>query len=133
MPKNSHHLTREESEQEKETRQRFESDAMARQSNVLPLDAACNEGRFYGTLIRSKRPLNGVQRIGFFFVGSLLCGSALFTVMTAFPRWFQFIGLNIAPIGDKSLSKVYLPFAALALFAGLKLIASAVAPFRPKP
>ncbi|MGB8543450.1 MAG: hypothetical protein WCD49_17605 [Candidatus Acidiferrales bacterium] len=130
MPKNPHDLTREENEQEKETRQRFESDAIARQSNVLPLDAARNEGRFYGTLIRGKRPFSGVQRIGFFFVGSLLCWSALFTVMSAFPGWFQSIGLNIVPIGDKSLSKVYLPFAALALFAGLKIIASAVAPFR---
>jgi hypothetical protein len=133
MPKKAHHMTRREIEQEEETRRRFEADAMAPQSNVLPLDAARNEGQFYGKLIRGKRPLSGVQRIGFFLVGFLLCASALFTVLSAFPGLFRFLGVHIVTIGDKSLSMVYLPFAALALFAGLKIIASAVAAFRREP
>jgi hypothetical protein len=133
MPKKAPHVPPREIEHEEATRRRFEADAIARQSNVLPLDAARNEGQFYGKLIRGKRPLHGVQRIGFFLVGSLLCGSALFTVLSAFPGLFRFMGLHIVTIGDKSLSIVYLPFAALALFAGLKVIASAVAPFRRKP
>jgi hypothetical protein len=78
MPKEPNHPTRKEIEHEEETRRRFEADAILRQSNVLPMDAARNEGRFYGQLIRGSRPLNGVQRIGFFLVGSLFCWSAIF-------------------------------------------------------
>jgi hypothetical protein len=132
MPKNPHRPTRQEIEQEEKTRRRFEAEAISRQSNVLPLDAARNEGRFYGKLIRSERPLNGVQRIGFFLVGLLFCGSALFIVMGAFPGLFRFMGLHVVPIGDKSVSMVYLPFAALVFFLGLKVIGSAIAPGRRK-
>ena len=133
MPKNPHHPTRQQTEQDEETRRRFESDAISRQSNVLPLDAARNEGRFYGQLIRGERHLNVVQRIGFFLVGSLFCASALFVVMGAFPRLFSYIGLSVAPIGNKSVWMVSLPFAALAFFLGLKVIGSAIAPRRRKP
>jgi hypothetical protein len=69
MPKRPHHPIRREIEHEDEDRRQFEADAISRQSNVLPLDAARNEGRFYGQLIRGERQLNGVQRIGFFLVG----------------------------------------------------------------
>jgi hypothetical protein len=133
MHKNPHHPTREQTEQDEETRRRFELDAISRQSNVLPLDAARNEGRFYGRLIRGERHLNGVQRIGFFLVGLLFCASALIVVMGAFPRLFSYIGLSVAPIADKSVSMVSLPFAALALFLGLKVIGSAIAPRKRKP
>jgi hypothetical protein len=128
MPKRPHHPSRPEIEQQEETRRQLEADAITRQSNVLPLDAARNEGRFYGKLIRSERPLNGVQRIGFFLVGLLFCGSALFILMGAFPGLFHLIGLHVAPIGDKSVSMVSLPFAALALFLGLKVIGTAIRP-----
>src|ERR1700689_5757908 len=126
MHKNPHHPTRQPTEREEKTRQQFEADAVSSQSNVLPLDAARNEGRFYGQLIRGERHLTGVQRIGFFLVGSLFCASALFVVMGAFPRLFSYIGLSVAPIGNKSVSMVALPFAALALFLGLKVIGSAL-------
>ncbi len=75
MPENPHLPTRQETEHGEEARRRFEADAISRQSNVLPLDAARNEGRFYGKLIRGERPLSGVQRIGFSginYAGSLL-------------------------------------------------------------
>ena len=45
----------------KEARRQFEADAISSQSNVLPLDAARNEGRFYGKLIRGERQLSGVS------------------------------------------------------------------------
>jgi hypothetical protein len=80
MPEKSNNPTHQEIEREEESRREFEADLISRQSNVLPLDAARNEGRFYGQLVRGERPLNGVQRIGFFLVGSLFCGSALFMV-----------------------------------------------------
>jgi hypothetical protein len=128
MPKNPHHPTRQEIERGEEAGRRFEDDAISRQSNVLPLDAARNEGRFYGKLIRSERSLSGIQRVGFFLVGSLFCGSAFFIVVGAFPGMLRFMNLHVVPMGDKSVSMVYLPFAALAFLVGLKLIHSAVAP-----
>ena len=128
MPENPHHPTRQEIEQGEAARRRFEEDASTRQSNVLPLDAARNEGRFYGRLIRSERPLNGIQRVGFFLVGSLFCGLAFFTVVGAFPGLLRVMDLHAVPMGDKSVSMVYLPFAALALLLGLNLIRSAIAP-----
>ena len=114
MPNTPKHPTRQEIEQEERARQQFEADAVSSQSNVLPLDVARNEGRFYGSLIRGERSLNGVQRIGFFLVGFLFCGSALFLVTGAFPEPARFIGLQVVPMGDKSVSMAYLPFAAIA-------------------
>ncbi|HXQ26170.1 MAG TPA: hypothetical protein VN822_07170 [Candidatus Acidoferrales bacterium] len=128
MPKQPNHPSRQEIEHEEEARRRLEADAVSRQSNVLPMDAARNEGRFYGRLIRGDRPPNGVQRVGFFLVGSLFCLSAIFIFGVAFPRLFSFIGLPVALAGDKSVSVLYLPFAVLSLFLGLKVIGRAVAP-----
>jgi len=128
MPNTPKHPIRQEIEQDEKTRQQFEADAISHQSNVLPMDAARNEGRFYGKLIRGERSLNGVQRIGFFLVGFLFCSWAFFIVITTFPRLFGIIGLG----GDNSTSKVYLPFAALAFVLGLKVIVSAIAPSKPK-
>jgi hypothetical protein len=133
MPKEPNHPTRKEIEHEEETRRRFEADAILRQSNVLPMDAARNEGRFYGQLIRGSRPLNGVQRIGFFLVGSLFCWSAIFILLGAFPRLFSFIGLPVTLIANKSVSVLYLPFAALSLVLGLKIIGRAITPRGRKP
>jgi len=132
MPNTPNRPTRQEIEQEETTRRRFETDAVSSQSNVLPLDAARNEGRFYGKLIRGERSLNGVQRIGFFLVGFLFCGSALFIVTGAFPGLERFMGLRVVPMGDESVSLAYLPFAAIAFFLGLKVIVSAIAPRRRK-
>ncbi len=127
MPRESNHPTRREIEHE-EGRRQSEADAISRQSNVLPLDAARNEGRFYGQLIRGSRPLNGVQRIGFFLIGLLFCGWAVFILAVAFPGFFSFIGLPVASIDNKSVSLAYLPFAALSLFLGFKIIGRAIRP-----
>jgi hypothetical protein len=126
MPKNSDYPTRQEIEQGEAARRRFEEDIITRQSNVLPLDAARNEGRFYGKLIRGERPLSGVQRAGFFLVGSLFCGMALFLVVDAFPGLLRFMDLHAVPMGDKSVAIVSLPFASLFFLLGFKLIRSAI-------
>jgi hypothetical protein len=132
MPNTPNEPTHSEIEQEEKTRRQFEADAISRQSNVLPLDAARNEGRFYGALIRSERQPNGVQRVGFFLVGSLFWGTALFIVFGAFPALVRFMGLQVVPMGDKSVSMVYLPFAAIAFLLGLKVMVSAIAPRKRK-
>lgn len=111
----------------------IEAEGSSRQSNILPLDAARNEGRFYGRLIRGNYALNGPQRIGFFLVGALFCWSAIFIVMLAFPRFFGMIGLPVALKGHESVSRLYLPVVAVMLFLGLKVIGRAVMPQRRKP
>jgi hypothetical protein len=133
MPKEPKHSTRREIEREEEIRRRSDADAISRQSNVLPMDAARNEGQFYGQLVRGNRPLSGVQRIGFFLVGSLFCWLAIFILAIAFPRLFSFIGLPVAQIASKSVSVLYLPFAALSLFLGLNIISRAFTSRRRKP
>jgi hypothetical protein len=125
MPKEPNHLTQRGIEQQETDRRESDADLISRQSNVLPMDTARNEGRFYGQLLRGDRPLGGVQRIGFILVGSLFCGSALFIVVGAFPRLFSRIGLTSGPMTDKSVAVVYLPVAALFLFLGLKVIGRA--------
>jgi len=103
-----------------------DADTISRQSNVLPLYTARNEGLFYGRLIRGDRPLSGVQRIGFVLVGLLFCGSAIFILSGAFPQLFGIIGLTAGPMADKTVALAYLPVAALFLFSGLTVIARAI-------
>jgi hypothetical protein len=132
MPKEPNHPTRQEIAQAEEIHRQFEADAISRQQNVLPLDAARNEGRFYGQLIRNERPLNSVQRIGFFLVGNLFFWWAIFIAIGAFPRFLSVIGLRLEPMAGKPISMVYLPFAALSLFLGVKVIVTAITPRRHK-
>jgi hypothetical protein len=40
-----------------------------RQENVLPLETAWNEGRFYGLLLKGNQPFTRVQRAGILFLG----------------------------------------------------------------
>lgn len=70
---------------EKETRDRLEMerDWQLRQENVLPLETAWNEGRFYGLLLKGSKPLSGVQRVGTLMVGFLALAMAFATYMVA--------------------------------------------------
>lgn len=129
MPKNPHDPSRREIEQQEKSRQRFEADVLLRQSNVLPMDAARNEGRFYGQLIRGDRPLNGTQRVGFFLIGAMFCGFGIFILVGIFPRFFSLVGLR-GVLSDKSVSMLYLPFTALVLLLGLKVVITALRPYR---
>jgi len=45
-----------------------------RQENVLPLETAWNEGRFYGLVLKGGQPFSGVQRVGIFVLGLLSIG-----------------------------------------------------------
>jgi len=127
MPTNRNDPTRQDQDQ-RESRRRFEADALSRQSNVLPLDAARNEGQFYGHLIRGDRPLTGVQRIGFFLVGLLFSAWAAFMFLGMFPRLTGAFGLRFPFADGKSISLIYLPIAAIVLFLGVKVIRTAVMP-----
>jgi hypothetical protein len=126
MPTNRNDSTRQDDDQEE--RRRFEADALSRQSNVLPLDAARNEGQFYGRLIRGDRSLTGVQRIGFFLIGFLFSAWAAFLFVGIFPRLAGTVGLRYPSPDGKSVSLIYLPVAAIFLFLGIKVIRSAVIP-----
>jgi hypothetical protein len=127
MPKNPHHSIHDEVEQGEDARRRFEEDAISHQSDVLPLDAARNEGRFNRKRIRGERPLNSIQRVGLFLVGLLSCGLALFTVVCAFHGLLRFMDLHVVPMGDKSVSMVPRPSAALLFLLGLRSIRLAIA------
>ncbi|HTZ75066.1 MAG TPA: hypothetical protein VMB47_14175 [Candidatus Aquilonibacter sp.] len=126
MPEN-----RNEPEIREEDIRRFEAEAASRLSNVLPLDAARNEGRFYGQLIRG-RPLNAVQRIGFFLIGLLFCFSGIFGLAGALPKLAGLVGLALTPM-DRGPSPFYIPFAAVSLLLGLAAIGKSLAPRRHGP
>ena len=40
-----------------------------RQENILPLETAWNEGRFYGLLLKGNQPFTRFQRLGIFLTG----------------------------------------------------------------
>jgi len=111
-----------------DARARLESEFELNQSNVLPLDVARNEGRFYGSMIRGNRALNPAQRIGFFLMGFLACGQAFFAVLGAFPQLAKAAGMRVFPTDNQAISYAYLAFSALILFIGVKLIVKAFTP-----
>jgi len=55
----------------------FEAEVSFRQSNILPMDAAMNEGRFFGLLIRASHPRSGLERAGFLLMGIQWVSSAI--------------------------------------------------------
>lgn len=56
-----------------------------RQESVLPLEAALNEGRFYGLALKGGRRLTTVQRVGIFMLGLLALGTA-FALTVDYPQ-----------------------------------------------
>lgn len=127
MPRNGSHLH----ENDAEGRESFEAEFASRQSNVLPLDAARNEGQFYGSLIKG-RPLSAAQRIGFFFIGIIACAQGLFVVFSAFPRLADAVGMRVFPNANRTVLFAYLPFSLLFLLLGLKFITKAVVPSKAR-
>jgi hypothetical protein len=115
-----------------QARQRLETEFASQQSNVLPLDAARNEGRFYGNLIRGDRSLNPIQRIGFFLMGFLACSQTFFVIVSAFPQLAKAAGMRVLPESNRAVVLAYLPFSAIILFFGIKFIVTAVAPRKQK-
>jgi hypothetical protein len=115
-----------------QARQRLETEFASQQSNVLPLDVARNEGRFYGNLIRGDRSLNPIQRIGFILMGFLACSQTFFVVVSAFPQLAKAAGMRVLPESNRAVVLAYLPFSAIILFFGIKFIVTAVAPRKQK-
>jgi hypothetical protein len=57
-------------------RQEMERDWKLRQENVLPVETAQNEGRFYGRTLKGNRPLTAIQRTGILLIGLQAVGFA---------------------------------------------------------
>lgn len=108
MPDEPRDATAEELANEKGLR-RFEAEAAFHQSNILPLDYAMNEGRFYGLLVLGGQPLSITQRIGFLLIAFDGMGTSL--VMPVTGLW-----------------TVYLPFSVLAFLMSLRIAWVALRP-----
>jgi len=63
----------------------LEREWLSRQENVLPLEAAGNEGRFYGQVLKGRRQLTLVQRLGILLIGLQMI--AIGTVIMLAPGW----------------------------------------------
>jgi len=103
---------------------KLEQEVRSRQSNILPLDAARNEGRFYGLLIKTNRQLTGVQRIGFLLLGALFLLGGSFEVN----RILQEARLPVPGTSDtfRYAWLIWLLPAALFCLLGLKLCLTAL-------
>lgn len=106
-----------------EALRRFETEAAFHQSNILPLDQAMNEGRFYGLLIRGNQSLTGVQRIGFLLIAILLFAPGLLLLFGAVPHFTQ-------TVGGELLGAMWILYALLAFLAGLRVVWVALKPSR---
>jgi hypothetical protein len=126
MPDEPRDPTAEELASEEDLR-RFEAEAALHQSNILPLDQAMNEGRFYGLLMRGGKSLTAVQRIGFLLVAIMLCVPNFFVILAAVPRWRRLISGGVLGGG---VSTLYLPLAVLLFLAGIRVIWVALRPSR---
>lgn len=111
----------------KEERDRLEMERNweLRQENVLPLETAWNEGRFYGLALKGSKRLTVVQRVGIFLIGLLVLGSSLTTV--------ELGGLHGAGPSLKSIAQslpdvplLFLPVVLLELALGLRLCRVAI-------
>lgn len=66
----------------------MESNWQLRQENVLPLETAWNEGRFYGLVLKGRQRFTAIQRAGIFVMGLQLIGvaSSMFLVDGPIPQ-----------------------------------------------
>ena len=62
-----------------------------RQENILPLETAWNEGRFYGRVLKGTQPLSGIQRAGILLLGVQFVG------IVAMMIWFDWPFLKVGP------------------------------------
>jgi hypothetical protein len=92
-----------------------------RQENILPLETAWNEGRFYGLLLKGNQPFTPFQRLGIFLTGLQLLefGSLPFI-----------IGQGLHPAGPSlrllnerlpNISLVWVPVFLLEIALGLRI------------
>ena len=103
-------------------RREMEREWSSRQENVLPLEAAGNEGRFYGQVLKGRRSLTRVQRAGILLIGLQIVGIA--AAMMFAPGWIlPDFGPSLKSIyrGLPALPLVWIPVLLLELGLGLRL------------
>lgn len=61
----------------------LEREWLFRQENVLPLETAWNEGRFYGQVLKGRRQLTLFQRLGVLLIGLQLIGVGAATILVS--------------------------------------------------
>ena len=108
-------------------RLKLEHEWLSRQENVLPMETAWNEGKFYGQVLKGRRPLTGVQRAGILLIGLQVVGIA--AAMMFAPGWIlPDFGPSLKSIyrGLPALPLVWIPFLLLELGLGLRLCFVAV-------
>jgi hypothetical protein len=62
-----------------------------RQDNILPLETAWNEGRFYGIVLKGAEPFTFFQRVGIFLIGvpAISVGAMIFVLYPVRGSWIE--------------------------------------------
>jgi hypothetical protein len=110
-------------------RQEMEHDWKLRQENILPLETARNEGRFYGRALKGSR-LTGVQRTGILLIGLQAIG---FAAMMLFHEWpYPKIGLSLKSFHQHlpDVPLIWMPVILLGAAFGLRFCWVALKPSR---
>jgi hypothetical protein len=111
-------------------RQEMERDWKLRQENVLPLETAQNEGRFYGRVLKGSRPLTGVQRTGILLIGLQAVG---FAAMMLFHDWpYPKVGPSLKSFYQNlpDVPLIWMPVILLGAAVGLRFCWVALKPYR---
>ncbi|MGA9886935.1 MAG: hypothetical protein WBQ31_05515 [Candidatus Acidiferrales bacterium] len=97
-----------------------------RQENILPLETAWNEGRFYGLLLKGNRPFTPFQRLGIFVIGVQLAGVA--SMFFYFDSLSRQIGPSLKMVNDwlPNVSLFSLPVFLLEIALGLRMCSVAL-------
>jgi hypothetical protein len=108
----------------------MERDWTLRQENVLPLETAQNEGRFYGRALEGSRRLTGVQRTGILLIGLQAVG---FAAIMLFREWpYPKVGPSLRFFHQRlpDVPLVWMPVILLAAALGLRFCWVALKPHR---
>ena len=104
------------------------------QENILPLETAWNEGRFYGLLLRGNQPFTPFQRLGIFVTGLQVLGVA--SMFFYFDSLSHSIGPSLKFASDRlpNVSLFWLPVFLLEIALGLRMCWVALnRPHQPDP
>jgi hypothetical protein len=91
-----------------------------RQENVLPLDAARNQGRFYGLVTLGKGPFTGAQRVGILLVAISLLGFGLVMLASSIPPSILGLSEPLMPGAEWPPSPSVLLGICISLIVGLR-------------
>jgi hypothetical protein len=109
----------------------WQADVCKGQENVLPLDAARNEGRFLGTILLGTGPLSTVQRIGTIILAIPVLAGGLGTLGVLLTHLDRLqvrdpVHPIVGTIGNLITGLVVLLFLAVSLFVGFRLVLNAI-------